>query len=88
MINEPRVPWSDEPTPYSDRHAEQVKCVADTYDPQSEVVPKRKMVLVEKRLRSAEALLKKCVTDVYLEGVWLEEEIKRHLLAAEQEDAE
>lgn len=73
-------------TPYCDRHAEPVKIVADTYDPEALVVPKRKAVNLEieahdlcienarlrRELNAAQMCLKEIVSQiVHVDGdVW------------------
>jgi len=48
-------------TPYSDRHAEKVRIVADTYDPEALVVPHRKAMALEIERDEARAALREAI---------------------------
>lgn len=51
-------------TPYSDHHAERVAIVADTYDPESLVVPYRKAMNLEIERDQARAYLRETIIEV------------------------
>lgn len=51
-------------TPYSDSHAERVRIVAQTYDPDALVVPHRKAVNLEIERDNAVAALRDCISAI------------------------